>query len=171
MKNQKITKKTNICWIFEVGAVQALFMVFRLDSKGAKVCILYFLLVYIFIISFSISVIFSQKTHKCKSCRHRQELSNEYWVYWLAKIGFDTAEKEPLKVWTWFGGNLEIWRGRKSSSNSKYLEFEMRTQLALRGASSTSFTTNFCAVPRMSSSMTKCCLSMRRGVAMQSAAQ
>ena len=30
-----------------------------------------------------------------KSCRSRQELSNEYL---LAKIGFDTAENEPLKV-------------------------------------------------------------------------
>ena len=33
--------------------------------------------------------------HKCKSCRSRQELSNEYL---LAKFGFDTAENEPLKV-------------------------------------------------------------------------
>ena len=32
----------------------------------------------------------------CKSCRSRQELSNEYS---LAKIGVDTAENEPLKVW------------------------------------------------------------------------
>ena len=32
----------------------------------------------------------------CKSCRSRQELSNEYL---LAKIGIDTAENEPLKVW------------------------------------------------------------------------
>ena len=32
----------------------------------------------------------------CKSCRSRQELSNEYL---LAKIGVDTAENEPLKVW------------------------------------------------------------------------
>ena len=32
----------------------------------------------------------------CKSCRYRQELSNEYL---LAKFGFDTAENEPLKVW------------------------------------------------------------------------
>ena len=48
----------------------ALFLVFLLDSKGAKVC-------------------------KCKSCRSRQELSNEYL---LAKFGFDTAENEPLKV-------------------------------------------------------------------------
>ena len=47
----------------------ALFMVFLLDSKGAKVC---------------------------KCCRSRQELSNEYL---LAKIGFDPAENEPLKVW------------------------------------------------------------------------
>ena len=31
-----------------------------------------------------------------KSCRSRQELSNEYL---LAKIGFDTAENEPSKVW------------------------------------------------------------------------
>ena len=34
-----------------------------------------------------------QKT--CKSCRSRQELSNEYL---LEKIRFDTAENEPLKV-------------------------------------------------------------------------
>ena len=38
---------------------------------------------------------FLQKTHTCKSCRSRQELSNEYL---LAKCGFDTAEDEPLKV-------------------------------------------------------------------------
>ena len=31
----------------------------------------------------------------CKSCRYRQELSNEYL---LAKIGFDTAENGPLEV-------------------------------------------------------------------------
>ena len=43
-------------------------MVFLLDSKGAKVC---------------------------KSCRSRQELSNEYL---LAKFGVDTAENRPLKV-------------------------------------------------------------------------
>ena len=35
------------------------------------------------------------KTHKCKSCRSRQELSNEHL---LAKFGFDTAENEPLKI-------------------------------------------------------------------------
>ena len=46
----------------------ALSMVFLLDSKGAKAC---------------------------KSCRSRQELSNEYL---LAKFGVDTAENEPLKV-------------------------------------------------------------------------
>ena len=46
----------------------ALFMVFLLDSKGAK---------------------------GCKSDRSRQELSNEYF---FAKIGVDTAENEPLKV-------------------------------------------------------------------------
>ena len=32
----------------------------------------------------------------CNSCRSRQELSNEYLP---AKIGVDTAENEPLKVW------------------------------------------------------------------------
>jgi hypothetical protein len=32
----------------------------------------------------------------CKSCRSRQELSNEFL---LAKIGVDTAENELLKVW------------------------------------------------------------------------
>ena len=31
----------------------------------------------------------------CKSCRSRQDLSNEYL---LAKFGFDTAENEPLEV-------------------------------------------------------------------------
>ena len=55
---------------------QALFMLFKLESKGAKVC----------------------KTHKCKSCRFRQELSNGY-LYFLAKLGFDTAENGPLKIW------------------------------------------------------------------------
>ena len=35
----------------------------------------------------------------CKSCRSRQELSNEYL---LAKIGVDTAENEHLKVWRKF---------------------------------------------------------------------
>ena len=32
----------------------------------------------------------------CKSCRSRQEFSNEHL---LAKFGFDAAENEPLKVW------------------------------------------------------------------------
>ena len=31
----------------------------------------------------------------CKSCRSRQDLSNEYF---LAKFGVDTAEDEPYKV-------------------------------------------------------------------------
>ena len=47
---------------------EALFMVSRLDSKGANVCKL--------------------------SCRSRQELSNKYLP---AKIGLDTAENGPLK--------------------------------------------------------------------------
>ena len=47
---------------------EALFMVFQLDSEGAKAF---------------------------KSCRSRQELPNEYL---LAEFGFDTAENDPLKV-------------------------------------------------------------------------
>ena len=35
------------------------------------------------------------KREECGICSSRQELSNEYLV---AKIGFDTAENEPLKV-------------------------------------------------------------------------
>ena len=47
---------------------EALFMVFLLDSKGAKAC---------------------------KSCSSRQELSNEYFV---AKFGVDTEERtSPMK--------------------------------------------------------------------------
>ena len=38
----------------------------------------------------------------CKSCRSRQELSTSIYYYSVvfsfAKFGFDTAEKEPLKV-------------------------------------------------------------------------
>ena len=34
----------------------------------------------------------------CRSCRYRQELSNEYIVILLAKIGVDTAQNEPLEV-------------------------------------------------------------------------
>ena len=47
---------------------EALFMVFQLDSKCVKVC---------------------------KSCRSRQELSNEHL---LAKFGVDTAENRPIKI-------------------------------------------------------------------------
>ena len=43
-----------------------------------------------FLKSFSLS-----GAEACKSCRSRQELSNEYF---LAKIGVDTAENEPYKV-------------------------------------------------------------------------
>ena len=57
--------------------------------------------------------------------RSLQELFNEYF---FTKIGVEQAENEPLKAWRRFGGNLEIWRVRKSSSSSKYLEFEMRAQ-------------------------------------------
>ena len=52
---------------------EALFMVFLLDSKGAK-----------------------EYINLYKSKISRQELSNEYL---LAKISVDTAENEPLKVW------------------------------------------------------------------------
>ena len=40
--------------------------------------------------------IWAVQKYVCKSCRSRQELSNEYL---LAKIGVDTAENEPPKVW------------------------------------------------------------------------
>ena len=53
-------------------------MASRLDLKGANVC---------------------KKTHTCKSCTSRQELSREYL---LANIGVDTAENEPLEVWGQF---------------------------------------------------------------------
>ena len=56
----------------------------------------------------------------CKSCRFRQELSNQYL---LAKCGVDTAEKEPLKVlyirkpkycilvcWRYFHFHFEFFR-------------------------------------------------------------
>ena len=45
----------------------------------------------------------------CKSCRSRQELSNEYL---LAKFGVDTEENEPCKVCS-FGWNFEIWAVQK----------------------------------------------------------
>ena len=37
------------------------------------------------------------KTHKRKSCRSRQELSNEY-QYFISKFGFETGENEPLSL-------------------------------------------------------------------------
>ena len=58
-------------WNFEIWAVQKY-------------------VVDIFIISFSSSVLFSQKTHKCKSCRSRQKLSNKYSRF-IFKIGVDAA--------------------------------------------------------------------------------
>ena len=40
----------------------------------------------------------------CKSCRSRQELSNEYF---LAKFGVDTEENEPLKSFPTISQKLE----------------------------------------------------------------
>ena len=40
-----------------------------------------------------------------KSCRSRQELSNEYL---LAKIDFATAENEPLKAWRCFNSSFQL---------------------------------------------------------------
>ena len=37
-------------------------------------------------------------------CRSRRELSN---AYLLAKNGVDTAENEPIKIWTWFRRAVE----------------------------------------------------------------
>ena len=76
---------------------EALFMVFLLDSKGAKVVSspepgassggrLPGALFLVFRLE-------SQGAKVCKSCRSRQELSNE-----LANIGVDTAENGPVKA-------------------------------------------------------------------------
>ena len=79
-------KHGTICWImiflkniFEILVAKKLdaFLVKLWGLSGAKVCIIYF---HYFIFNFGS---FLQKTHKCKSCRSRQELSNEYL---LAKI-------------------------------------------------------------------------------------
>ena len=53
-----------------------------------------------------------------KSCRPREDLSNQYF---LAKIGVDTAENFEVDLGGNIGGTLEIWRGRKS----KCTKFEM----------------------------------------------
>ena len=42
----------------------------------------------------------------CKSCRSRQELSNEYL---LAQFGVGTAENEPLKVPDYISENLHLY--------------------------------------------------------------
>ena len=52
----------------------------------------------------------------CKSCRSRQELSNEYL---LAKLGVDTAENEPLKVCQKLEKQLRIKIGCGGSLVSK----------------------------------------------------
>ena len=49
------------------------------------------------------------------TCRSRRELSSEYL---LAKFGFDAAESEPLGIWN-LDGNLGIWTGENSYSNSQ----------------------------------------------------
>ena len=86
---QKVQKRVMLRW--------SGFRCFRLDSKSAKVC----------------------KTHKCKCCRSRQELSNDFSVslhvpfsqflfkrdsysneYLLAKIGFDTASYPSGTFWS-----------------------------------------------------------------------
>ena len=57
---------------------------------------LYSVPVYTFSISFSISVLFSQKTHVNLVDRVKSFLASIH--YLLAKIGVDTAESEPSKV-------------------------------------------------------------------------
>ena len=74
---------------------EALFVLFHLASKGANVCKRFFM---VFLLG-------SKGAKVYKSCRSRQELSNEYL---LPKFGVDTAESglpasqpaenEPLKV-------------------------------------------------------------------------
>ena len=41
-------------------------------------------------------------------CRSRRELSNEYLLLVLAKIGVDTAENEPLDVWGKIQFNIHL---------------------------------------------------------------
>ena len=50
-----------------------------------------------------------------KSCRSRQELSNEYL---LAKIGVDTAENEPLKVW------VSLFNSKRDLRNTQFTEMQ-----------------------------------------------
>ena len=63
-------------------------MVFQVDSESAKECM------------------DSKGAKECKYDRSRQEFSNIFFKldpnsneYLLAKIGVDTAENQPLKVW------------------------------------------------------------------------
>ena len=51
---------------------------------------------------------------KGKSCRSRQELSNEYWI---GKFSFDTAENEPLKV------------GQKLANGIQYLDYKLEKNI------------------------------------------
>ena len=77
---------------------EALFMVFQLDSKGVSHGFQKALFMVFLSESKGAKVVFrleSQFAKVCKSCRSRQELSNEYLI---VKFDFDTAENEPLKV-------------------------------------------------------------------------
>ena len=58
--------------------------------------------VYIFIISFSTSVLFSKRRINVNLADLVKSFLTRMYYYLLAKIGFDTAENEPLKVWRWF---------------------------------------------------------------------
>ena len=49
----------------------------------------------------------------CKSCRSRKMLKNAYLV---AKIGFDTEENEPSKVWSFSLKSIELYQLRPGTT-------------------------------------------------------
>ena len=69
----------------------------------------------------------------CKSCRSRQELSNELDRSsnedLLAKIGVDTAENEPLRDWLKIGQYLLLDAGTQYSITKRNLPYNSSTDL------------------------------------------
>ena len=56
----------------------------------------------------------------CKSCRSRQELSNEYF---LAKFGVDTEENKPYKdwqIWQIFLKDAQYWQGTDQIGKARF---------------------------------------------------
>ena len=88
---------------------------------------------YIFIISFSISVLFSQKTHKCKSCRFRQELSVSPHVPFLnllfEQIAIPTSIYLQKSATIQPRTSLSKFGGKFNSSFIRFLNAQPFTQL------------------------------------------